>query len=421
MLLLSVISILMYFIFKVISKKTGIPALVFYLILGFALKMSILNSEGFSTIFNEQFLKNLSFLTTMSTLLLFFNSGYAMDFTKLKLGGKKGLLLSIFPAYAEIIVGVIISSLILLVILPLFGNQYFTNLTIWELIFCSGLLALSSAVIAIPHITRLFMKHDKSSVLSYMLVPIVLDVFFVMPLLLVVFNVIIYKEQATFMFVTTQVFSQILTIVVCSLIYYFSGKYIARFLNKILGKINLLFVSILIALLVFLSIIIPSQFISLISDIGFFVTLALGFGFGSELNLNYKMQIQKYLGIIFMVLFFPLQFLFVGMQIKLEFITQLELIIPVIIIVLCSALTKGFVANKILKDVHLIEEEQKFIYYSFLPKGIVLVNISIVIQTVLEKTAPELLNYMLLIIVVSIIGTIPYSSYSLDKIKFLRK
>lgn len=207
-----------------------------------------------------------------------------------------------------------------------------------------------------------------------------------------------------------QTLTMTLSIIITFIVSFYIGKLFAKLVEKISNPIIVSALAIILTLILFLG----------SGPIGASFGIIIGFGIGMGYNVAAKPETKiSTLGISQKIYGFgllPIVFIYVGTQIQIDQLFRPITVIAFAIVTCLSIFTKGFLAHKTLGKFGSSKAEQDYASYGFAAKGIILINISLVIGTGLTSNGLDyILQMMYMLAAISIIISIPYSSIKLGK------
>lgn len=384
-----------------VSKATKVPVVIYFMILGV-----IIGSYGLNLV---QYLPSISVYSSVAIVILFLVSGYGLNVPAIKTSGKRTFALSSLPAIGEgLLAGVI--AWVVLTIIPVFDEP---SINMAAVVAIMLVFAMSSPAIIIPFNMQGKGRGINSPAFDELTVASVLDNFIPFPICLVLLNLAYAIESGdgvNILAIIVQSAILIIAIVVAFIITYLIGKGVAKATGKINNSMTVAIIATLITVLVY--------FIT--GPIGASLGIIMGFGIGVGYNVSAKQEIkmpmlgasQKIYGLLLM----PMVFIYVGTQIQIDQLLRPATVIAFTIITIIAIFLKGFVAKAYLTRNGYSKEEGQYVAYGFAAKGIILINISLVIGVGLTNNGLDyMLQMMYMLAAISIIISVPYSSVKLGK------
>lgn len=400
--LLMVIGLIASMIFQPLAKIIKIPAVLLFLIVGI-----LFGPQGIFDIFSQ--FDQMSVVATYAIIVLFVASGIGLDIPAIKKSGKTSLILSSAPVLIE---ALIVTTVVTIVVMLIGDNIFnFANLGVVLLVF-----AMASPAIIIPRAMGAKGAGIKSTIFDEITVASIVDNFLPFPVLIILYQMAVILSKGETIKLGS-LFIQIILIIIVFILAYLIGHltgYIAAFLNKI-ESLKPVVISGLLVLFTILVVIISGP-------IGSAFGIIIGVGAGVGYNLKTKDSAKKALvgGLstkLFGMFLLPIVFIYVGTQIQIELLLNLKIMIPMVLITVLAVLIKGYVARFYLARNGYSKLEQDFASYSFSAKGIILINLSLIIAPgFINNGMADVIQFMYLLAAVSIIITIPLSTIKLDSI-----
>lgn len=406
---LFIIAVVSMFVLRPVAQKTKVPIVLFLMLLGI-----LLGSSGIYDLFGlldgvNPELTELNTLSTYAIVILFVVSGMGIDIKKIKSGGKNSFALSTIPVFTEVVI-MSLFTIVLFKIIPLelfdFGAyNYMTVMTIF---------AMSSPAIILPIVIASKAKGKTSKIFDEMTVASIVDNLIPMPLVIVFF--LLSLSQATGEGTNGLVITIIMVLfafVMATIIGLILGSAHAS-LRKGINMTPLISAIILIAVTLFV--------VFLMGPLGSSTGILIGLGAGVGYNATFKDLEKKGSDIkmasnIYGLLFMPLVFIAVGTQVQLDLLLNPINIILLSIVTIVAIYVKGTASKLYLKTNGYTLAEQKISGTFFAAKGIILVNLSLVLGPGLTSVGLEnVLQYMYVLAAISIIISVPYSIVKSNKL-----
>lgn len=402
--ILIILSALSMIVCTKICKLIKVPAVILYMLIGILIGSYALDVA--------KFLPHIGIYSTLAIVVLFLISGYGLNVEGIKKSGKKTFGLSSLPAIGEgLIVGIL--AFIVLSIIPVFDVTAVNSINFSAVIAVMLIFAMSSPAIIIPFNMQGKQRGINASIFDELTVASVVDNFIPIPIALLFLNIAYAVAGGTeikIIAILLQTVGIIIAIIVTFIVCLFIGKLVSIAVKKIT---NIWIVSFMI-----LFITISLFFIS--GPIGASLGIIIGFGIGMGYNVATPQEIkfsvlgatQKIYGLGMM----PIVFIYVGTQIQIDQLFRVSTILAFTIITILGIFVKGLIGKKFLQKFGSSQEECDYAAYGFAAKGIILINISLVIGTGLTNNGLDyILQMMYMLAAVSIIISIPYSSIKLEK------
>lgn len=416
-LILIIISVILFSIAQFIEKKLKIASPITYLLVGILFGESI----GIIHIFgNIELLPNMLNYNTIALWIMFFGAGFNIDVSRLKAGGKDTIMLASIPAIFE---GIIMTGIVYLFlqVVPL-G----VDLNIYELLLIMALFAMASPANVVPSCINYNMKGyaGENRITDSMITASVFDNFTPMPVTLVAIVLVLGPSlgmELTPLIVIGAIVGAIVgMILICGISAYIGtimAKILAPFSDKVANNPENKQLKIIYTFTYFIILVIALHIIPAIKSLAVLIVIALSMG----VNMKEKNQLGKSMGmtlsITFAIFGMPIVFAYVGSLINVDALLNPTMLIFGIIITYIAAMVKGLITAKIvLKDEKYTNGERTFAAIGFLPKGIVLVNFSLILMDMLNSSGlGYLIDFMILLAAISIVASVPLGVTLLGK------
>lgn len=403
------ISFLSIFLIKTLTKITKIPAVLYLMLLGIILgEFGMYDFFGMLDKVNPN-TSELALLANYAVVILFLISGIGLDLSNLKKIGKDALVLSTVPVFVEgIIMSLFAILLFSIVSIELFS---FASINFFTVMFT---FAMASPAIIIPITMKAKAEGKKSSILDQMTMASVVDNFAPMPFVIVFY--IISLSLASGKAVNGLVIT-IVEVLVAMVVAYFIGYIVGR-LSGLIKKIEFIPEKIVGLLLIFLTILL----VIILGNFGASLGIIISFGIGIGFNVAVKDPVYKGKTLmnsskIYQLFLMPLVFIYTGTQIRVDMLLDIKTIIMLAIITVVAIIIKGSVSKLYLKKRGYTVSEQNLSSSLFAAKGIILINLSLVLAAGFENVGLDnVLQYMYILAAVSIIISVPISLVGSSKI-----
>lgn len=387
-----------------VLKKIKLPIVVVFIILGI-----LLGDYGLKV--NEyipSLLDNVGIIASIAVLFLFFVSGLNLDIEAVK---KK--IFSIMPlvviSQGLEILGTTIVALLLFKVLGI-------DLNIFYILTIMLGFSMSSIANIIPIVVNALKSGKKSGVLTEILTIAATDNILPLPFFMIAFVLGQAVEKGNE--ITFSTFFKIsgLSIIAIAILVIVSYVLILIF-NLILKKKINFYIKTLILIAI-----VPLE-MAITGKIGQSLGLVVAFLLGTSFNILYKKEdkgnisdnFSKILGILI-----PFVFIFAGMNLKLDKLLDIKALIIFSIIVIVAIVIKkevlGYLYLKKNKDNDKTDtiNESAFLKSAFIGKGIVLINMSIILAPAVGMES-DLIQTLYILAAVSIILTVPLSIVGMEK------
>ncbi len=384
-----------------LAKVTKVPAVIYLMLIGVVMGSYALDIA--------HYLPHMALYSAFAIVILFLVSGYGLNVDAVKTSGKKTLVLSSVPAIGE---GLIVGALtwVILTILPVFDEP---SINFAAVVAIMLVFAMSSPAIIIPFNMQGKGRNIKASIFDELTVASVIDNFIPFPICLVFLTVAFAAESGAGINIVSIIIQSIFiigAILITFFISYYIGKLFAKVVSSVTNPMIISVAAIVLTLILFLG----------TGPIGASLGIIIGFGLGMGYNVSAKPEIkfptlgvsQKIYGLGLM----PIVFIYVGTQIQVDQLLRPVTVLAFAIVTLLGIFTKGFIARKALSKYGSSKAEGDYAAYGFAAKGIILINISLVIGTALTNNGLDyILQMMYMLAAISIIISVPYSSIKLGK------
>lgn len=379
-------------------KKIYISEPIIYLIIG--LLFSYFYKHIQSPIIFETFDYSWSLYKSIGIYLLFYSSGFKIVLKKFMSSDSSVLKLSIYPVYAEIIVMFIVLELLNLIVLN-------SNVQAYEILFVTSLFAMSSPANVIPisleHIK--FNRNRYNDVCNVMITTSILDNVTSFPIIIAILPIIQFGD-----FSKDVLFSSFITLVILAFFAFLIGVinyFLSSFSFLVNSKKNIAPVMFLVFSTFILIINSFNIFSEQLSNFSFIIAIIASSTTANLLQGSSKsMIIGNTLSTYFSKYFMPIIFIGVGVSVNLSVLSNLSIILFFVILIIFSLFIKLQVASKILIKDNFHSNAIKYVHSAFVPKGITLINFSIIIGNFPNPNS-ELINFMTTFGAISIILTLP--------------
>lgn len=409
--LLMIIAFISVKIFDPLAAKTRVPLVVFLIFLGILFgPFGIYDFFGQLDMYNQN-MSELSILSSNAIIILFLVSGLGLNIEAIKKSGKKTIGLSVVPVYIEgLIMGFITYLIFLLLPIPEF------KFGLVNFMMVMSVFAMASPAIIIPINLTAKSTGMKQSIFDEMTIASVLDNFTPFPIMLaylIVGLAIANGNSASFTMLISKLLIATISIVIAYAVGYLVGcisAYISKPLNyhKYIVPIIMIMLSIIVVIL--------------IGPIGAMFGIITGFGVGVGFNVkcppgSEKMQINIKSNELYKYLLMPLVFIYVGTKIRIDMLLNPILILALVVVTVLSVCIKAFISKKYLMKRGSTEDEAKLSGKLFAAKGIILINISLVIGAAYQSAGlDQVIQFMYILAAVATLISVPYSIISSEKL-----
>ncbi len=405
------IAAISFLVLNKVAQATKVPLVLWLILIGI-----LFGSYGFYDFFGQIDKINpnsseLQIISGWAVVILFVMSGLGLNIDAMKNSGKNVLTLSILPAYAEgFIMGII--AFLLFSVLPIADFKF--SFTFFMMVM--SVFAMASPAIIIPLCFKGKQINPQGKVYDEMMLASIMDNFLPMPIFITWLTIALAIAAGNALSVPGMIGAVLMTLL-SLVIAYFIGHLIGLVVSKI-AKME----SVPSTLLVIFHIIITLFIISLLGGFGASYGILVGLGSGAGLNVGLKDNPKKgsILGStqkIYGLLFMPTIFIYVGTKIQLDLLLNPIIILSLALITILAIMIKGFISSKYLASQGYSDTDSKLSASLFAAKGIILINLSLVIAPGLEAVgASNVLQYMYILAAVATLISVPYSILRSEKL-----
>lgn len=405
------IAILSFLVLNKVSQVTKVPLVLWLILLGI-----LFGPAGFYDLFGQinsinSNVSELQMLSGWAVILLFLMSGVGLNIPAIKKSGKNTMILSTIPVFVEGFIMAFVAYAMFL-ILPITYFKF--NLGFFMVVM--GVFAMASPAIIIPLCFKGKTINPNGKIYDEMMIASIMDNFTPFPLMIVYLSVtlaIVAGGTVSIGSIVTTAILSIVAIVIAYIIGHVIGlviSYLGRI--EIIPSLLIVLIHILITLLV----------ISLLGNLGasYGVIIGLGSGVGMNIGLDKSSKkptvlssTQKVYGLLFM----PTIFIYVGTKIQVDLLLDPVIILSLSVLTVIAVLIKGFISGKYLKSQNYSDTDAKLSGSLFAAKGIILINISLIIEPALTAAGQNgVLQYMYILAAVATIISVPYSIVKSEKL-----
>ncbi len=410
-LIVFLIAIISFLILNKVAQVTKIPLVLWLILVGI-----LFGSYGLYDLFGQidainEGVNELQLVSGWAVILLFLMSGVGLNVPAIKQSGKNAAALSIIPVYIE---GFIMGFVAYLLFLALPITDFKFSLPFFMMVM--AVFAMASPAIIIPLCFKGKEVNPNGKIYDEMMIASIMDNFTPFPLLIIYLTLAISLasgDALSFSSLLIGVLGSIVSLVVAYIIGHLIGLLVYQ-----ISKVE----SIPPTLIVILHIIITLIAISLLGKLGASYGIMIGLGSGVGMNIGIKDATKKVkvLGMtqkLYGLLFMPTIFIYVGTKIQLDLLLNPIIILSLALITVISIIVKGFISNKYLLSQGYNEVDSKLSGSLFASKGIILINISLIIAPALTNVGAEnVLQYMYILAAVATLISVPYSIVKSEKL-----
>ncbi len=405
------IAVISFLLLNKVAQATKIPLVLWLILIGI-----LFGSYGLYDLFGQIDLINesvneLQLVSGWAVILLFLMSGVGLNVPAIKQSGKNAAALSIIPVYIE---GFIMGFVAYLLFLALPITDFKFSLAFFMMVM--AVFAMASPAIIIPLCFKGKAINPKGKIYDEMMIASIMDNFTPFPLLIIYLTLAISLASGDALSVSSLAIGVLGSIV--SLVVAYVIGHIIGLVSSQITKVE----SIPATLIVILHIIITLIAISLLGKLGASYGIMIGLGSGVGMNIGIKDADKKVkvLGMtqkLYGLLFMPTIFIYVGTKIQLDLLLNPIIILSLALITVISIIVKGFISNKYLLSQGYNKTDSKLSGSLFAAKGIILINISLIIAPALNNVgADNVLQYMYILAAVATLISVPYSIVKSEKL-----
>ncbi len=405
------IAIITYLLLEKPAEVTRIPVVLWLVVIGI-----LFGPYGFYDIFSQidsinTSVSELENISRWAVILLFLMSGIGLNIDALKKSGKHTIVLSILPAYVEGIVMGVVAYLIFLV-LPISHFKFSLPFFLMVMLF----FAMASPAIIIPLCFKGKKHYPKEKFYDEMIVASIMDNFTPVPLLIMFLTLGVTLSSGE----AVDIFSTIITVlisIVGLVVAYFIGHFLGLIISK-LAKVK----NIKPIVIVILHFIITLVAVSLLGSLGATYGVVIGLGSGVGMNIGVKdeklkLKISLRTHQIYTLLFMPTIFIYVGTKIQVDLLFNPMIVLSLALVTILAIIVKGFVSGRYLLSKKYSSIDAKLSGTFFAAKGIVLINMSLIVAAPLHAVGQDyVLQYMYILAAVATFISVPYSIIKSEKL-----
>lgn len=426
-LFIALLAVTTFYLVKKINEKTGMAQAILYIIVGLIIGAVVRGQgiEGLSVL-----LPHIDKYGNFLLLLMFFSAGFSINTDAILKSGSTVPKLSFIPSSVEtILVGTILYFLV-----GQFGGAIGLHLNFFESLVISGILALSSTANVIPYCIDLIQGKYKSknNMQNTMVAVSVTDGFSTLPLIMLALFLSIEKYNGTEFTAKTVVvitIGVIIALILSGILGFFIGRavdIISKPVMKYLhdhsdDKPKAVAISIGVFLLSYALIMLCAELPKVggaISSLSVLIICAVGAGVNHFDKTDASKTVSKVGNTLFAMFGTPIIFLSVGSKLQLKTLLNPNMLIIGISACLIGVVIKGSVSALLLDKEKFTNDERKFVASCFVPKGLTLVNFSVIFAGLAHKYhAENIVNFMIMLAGITIIITVPIGVTLLSKAK----
>ncbi len=405
--LLAVVS---FIIFNKVAQKTRVPLVLWLILIGI-----LFGSYGIYDLFSKidsinTGVSELQLVSGWAVILLFLMSGVGLNIPAIKKSGKNAAVLSVLPVYVEgLIMGIIAFAIYLVLPITTFKFNFFFFMMVM------AVFAMASPAIIIPLCFKGKAINPNGKIYDEMMIASIMDNFTPFPLLIIYLTIglaVVSGGAISVSGIASAVLISIASLVIAYIIGHIIGL-VVSFLAKIESVPEVLVV----VLHMFITLLV----ISLLGKLGasYGIMIGLGSGVGINMGLKDSPKKVKILGLtqkIYGLLFMPTIFLYVGTKIQVDLLLNPIIILSLAVITVLGVVIKGFISEKYLLSQKYNNVDSKLSGSLFAAKGIILINISLILEPALRAANQDgVLQYMYILAAVATLISVPYSIIKSEK------
>ncbi len=427
-LLLIGLSLILFKIAQFIQAKTKVLPLITYLILGVIFGsggLALLN-ENFYFFDNVNYFPNISRYSTFMLYLMFIGAGFSLNIKKDKDAPKKeknpiATRLMTIPVYIEsIVVGTLMYAFSKL---GIFGFE----LTYWECLFLAVTLAMASPANVIP-LTMKKMGEGKTGnkgIMNSVILASASDFITPLPIMLIALILLLRNAVGLELSIPLAIIGSLLVLITLTAFGVAFGFLLSKILSP-LGKkyaesgkpttyFSLAYYLIFVVVLLF-AMEVPA-IASALGLFGIFFALFFGAGINSFDSTGLKAKVRLDLTKFFALFGTPIVFTKVGAGISLLVLADIKNVILILIILAISCLVKVVVSYYSIKNIEGLDKgDIRYAAVCAIPKGIAIINFSLVLQPMIASYDSYYLTFMMTLASISVLITLPIGITLINKI-----
>ena len=410
--LLALASLFSFYVVKKLSKKTKMETQILYLILGILLGV-ILQHTKFNDI--EGLFPMVSSYNMFALLFMFFVTGFTIDLAQIKKSGAVTARLFSFPPYLETFVMTIVIFLVVLLI-PSLGF----HLSLAETLVIAAIFSMASPANIVPICSEMIRSGQtgKNNMPGTMILASLADGFITIPIIFPALFVVLTRQTEGKIPVSKLILvtlGSILAILIAIAVGMLIGKGLLFVFEKLFYKLSdkdqSKFKDYLVILIAFGLVCLVGAFLRSVESISKAVTLfgiLIACGAGFAMNQFDSTGVSKIIrrdgNKLFAMFGMPIIFMYVGASIDLRALLTLRLLVLFAFIAFLAVSIKALTAVRVLKDNKYTAGEKRFVAFCLIPKGVSLINFSVILGTLLDPRS-DLVVFMTMLAAVSVILT----------------
>ena len=408
--LIAGVSLISYFVVKKLCKITKMECQILYLIIGigigFALKLFNMDSV-------DQLFPKIGQYNTIALLFVFFVSGFSINISQLIQSGPVTAKLFSIPSYVETFV-------------MMFLIAWLTPLGYLESLIVAAIFASASPANMISICAKMIQTKNtgKNNLPSTMIMACIVDSFITIPIVFAgIF--ILMSQGAGWLKIVGIVLLILLGIVLALLTGIVLGRMELLFVHHLFKKIhkpdnsqNIKYILILIAFFLALLISFLLQSVDAIQKAVTLFGILIMFGIGISMNRYDKTGVNKMIArngnSLFAMFGMPSIFMYVGSIIDLKVLLNIRFLILLIAITCIAVIVKRMATKFVLKDPRYSKAEREFAANCFIPKGVALINFSVIFGAILGNDH-SIVSFMRMLATIGILITMTYGIPKIQK------
>lgn len=410
-----VISVAVFFVVQKLSTVTKVATPIWYLALGIVAGI-VMNVGNLGTV--EKIFPDIGTYNSVAMLLMFFAAGFSININQIKKSGKLTAKLFSIPAYVE----TVLMSVIIFILLKFGGSYIGIHLSFLECLIIAAIMAVASPANIVPLCVNMIQTGytGKNNLPGTMLAVSVVDGFITTPVVLVAVFISIAADSGAALsplMIVGLAIGILLGIVVACAVGVVLGRIVLLVIKPILGKIsdnpedkNLPFIGLLAAYILSAAIILGLGKIPALSMVmgmmGILVICVMGATIKHCDKTGASMSVSQKGNMLFGILGRPIVFMYVGARMDIHVLFNPVILLIGTVCAILAFLIKSYATKAVLKGDQFTDGERKFAAACFIPKGVTLINFSIIFVSVLHDGDLTQFMTMLAVIVVLITMTL---------------
>ena len=408
--LIAISALAIFCLVKYLYRITKLEPAIIYLLMGILLGV-ILKKYGFENI--AEAVPGIEKYNSVALLFMFFTAGFSINVAQLKRSGKTTAKLLSVPAYAE----AVLSGGLIYMLLKLVPGM---ELSVAEALMVSSIFAVSSAANVVPVCVNMLQRGNKGehNIAGTMIIVSIIDGFITVPLVFVSLMILIAENTGRTYGVLQILVLAILTMasillallmgLVLGRVELFAGRSVFKKLSRNdqghMADMFLIFIAFAIAYIFGMILYSFDGMKEMISTFGILIMCGMGIAINNYDRTGAGEIIGRKGSIIFQMLGMPVIFIYVGAIIDMDTLTDPVTILLLLGITAAAVIIKGTASTVILKKQNYSAGEISFARKCFIPKGVSLINFSVLFTTILTDNE-NLVSFMAMLATAGIIST----------------